>query len=325
MTKLSIIIPAYNSEKFALDCLNSILEDEFSDFEVIVVNDGSTDKTKEIVESISDNRIKLFNNKNHGVSYSRNFGLKKASGEYIMFVDADDTIEHNSLKKMMSYVKKYNPDVIISQFYGNNSNLMIFEDNKIDDIIEALIVPNKNYLDSSLVGYACGKIYSKHVIKNVFFDNRIHFKEDTLFNLNAYCNSKKILIIPEKCYNYILNENSASFKFFDNYNKEIIYYMDILKTYVEKNIISVDDYYIFGVYMYMILLKHNVLHKKNKKNYNSDLQKTFKSSHWNEIFKNVDTKLLDKKYKILQFTYNNRMTLFIRIIFKLNEMRNKYV
>lgn len=324
MNKLSIIIPAYNAERFILDCLNSILNDDFSNFEIIIINDGSTDKTQAIIENISDNRIKLFNNKNHGVSYSRNYGLKKALGDYVMFVDSDDTIKHNSLKKMMNYAKKYKPDIIISQFEEEKSDLMIFENKKINDIIEALIVPNKNYLNSSLLGYSWGKVYSKHVIENIFFDEKIRFKEDTLFNLNAYFNSKKIIIIPDKCYNYVLNENSVSFKFFDNYNKEIMYYLDILKPYVKKSVISMQDYYIFGLYMYMNLLKHNVLHKKNKDKYNFSLRKTLESDQWNEIFKNVNPNLLDKKYKILRFAYNNKMALMIRIMFKLNELRAAY-
>ena len=324
MNKLSIIIPAYNAERFILDCLNSILNDDFSNFEIIIINDGSTDKTQAIIENISDNRIKLFNNKNHGVSYSRNYGLKKALGDYVMFVDSDDTIKHNSLKKMMNYAKKYKPDIIISQFEEEKSDLMIFENKKINDIIEALIVPNKNYLNSSLLGYSWGKVYSKHVIENIFFDEKIRFKEDTLFNLNAYFNSKKIIIISDKCYNYVLNENSASFKFFDNYNKEIMYYLDILKPYVKKSVISMQDYYIFGLYMYMNLLKHNVLHKKNKDKYNLSLRKTLESDQWNEIFQNVNPNLLDKKYKILRFAYNNRMALMIRIMFKLNELRAAY-
>lgn len=324
MIKLSIIIPVYNSEKFILNCLNSILDDKFSDFEIIVVNDGSNDKTREIIENISNKRIKLYNNENHGVSYSRNFGLTKASGKYVMFVDSDDTIERDSLYTMMNYVTKYKPDILISQFESKTDSLMKFEDSEIKEIIDALIVQNKNALDSALLGYSWGKIYSKHILKNVKFDEKLRFREDTLFNLNAYCNSKKIIIIPEKCYNYILNDNSTSFKYFNDYNEEIVYYLNVLRNFVTKGIISYDDFYIFGIYMYMNLLKHNILHKKNKNHYNSDLRKTFELSQWCEIFENVDSSLLDKKYKMLKFAFKNKFAFLIRIMFKINEMRNSY-
>ncbi|GEB93259.1 glycosyltransferase [Streptococcus thermophilus] len=324
MTKLSIIIPTYNSENYILNCLNSIIFDKFTDFEVIIINDGSTDKTKEVVEKISDKRIKLYNNENHGVSYSRNFGLERANGEYIMFVDSDDTIEHNSIDVMMNYILEYKADIVIGQFESKNCDLITFQGNEIKQLIDALIVPNKNELDSSLLGYSWGKIYSKKVLRNIYFDTKLHFKEDTLFNLNIYNNSKKIIIIPKKCYNYVLNNDSTSFKYFEDYNLEVTYYLSIMKNFVESNVISIDDFYTFGAYMYMNLLKHNILHQQNKNRYNIDLKKTFELSQWCKIFSNVNPKLLDKKYKMLKIAFNYKMTVLIRIMFKINELRNLY-
>ena len=322
MIKLSIIIPAYNSEKYILKCLNSILNDKFSDLEVIVVNDGSKDRTNEIIENIKDNRIRLFNNENHGVSYSRNYGLKKALGKYIMFVDADDTLEKDSLYKMMNVIIKENADIVIGQYIQQNKRIIKFNKSQINLIISALTAPNRNYLDSSLLGFVWGRVYSKKVLNNVLFDEKIHFKEDMLFNLDAYNNSNKIIIIPDKCYNYVLNDNSASFKFYPDYDLEIKYFYNILKNKVKSNIVNSEDLYIWGIYMYMNFLKHNLLHKESEGNCLKKIRKTFKNEMWCEIFDNVDSKTIDKKYKLLRFSFKKRLFVIIWIMYKINEMRN---
>ncbi len=324
MVKLSIVIPVYNSEKYILKCVNSILNDKFSDFEVIIVNDGSIDKTKEIIESIKDNRVKLFNNDNHGVSYSRNYGLKKALGKYVMFVDSDDTLEKDSIYKMMTVIIKENADIVIGQYIQQDKKTIKFNELQKSDIISALVSPNRNYLDSSLLGFVWGKVYLKQVLDNVRFDEKIHFKEDMLFNLDAYNNSNKIIIIPDKCYNYVLNENSASFKFYSDYDLEIKYFYNILKDKAENGIINNKDLYIWGIYMYMNFLKHNLLHKESKGNYLKKIRKTFKDEIWCEIFNNVDSRAIDKKYKLLRLSFEKKLSIIIFIMYKINEMRTKY-
>ena len=94
MTKISVIVPVYKVEKYVGECINSILAQSFKDFELILVDDGSPDKSGEICDSYAkkDNRIKVFHKKNGGVSSARNFGIDKAVGEWLCFIDSDDTI-----------------------------------------------------------------------------------------------------------------------------------------------------------------------------------------------------------------------------------------
>ena len=89
MVTLSIIIPVYNGEKYIKRCLDSIFTQSFENYEVIIVNDGSTDNTKNILDELKNDKLKIYNNENHGVSYSRNFGIEHSIGEYIMFVDVE--------------------------------------------------------------------------------------------------------------------------------------------------------------------------------------------------------------------------------------------
>ena len=95
MVKFSFILCVFNGEKTINNCINSILNQTYSDFELIIINDGSLDNTLNIINLIKDNRIKLVNQKNHGLSYSRNVGIKNSKGKYILFVDSDDTISNN--------------------------------------------------------------------------------------------------------------------------------------------------------------------------------------------------------------------------------------
>ena len=109
MVKFSIIVPVYNVEKYLEDCLDSILKQTYDDFEVIVVNDGSTDNSQKVIDNYAkrDNRIKAFKKKNGGVSDARNYGISKAKGEYFIFVDSDDTINDKLLEKLDKEIKKY--------------------------------------------------------------------------------------------------------------------------------------------------------------------------------------------------------------------------
>ena len=100
MPKISIIVPMYNSEKYIKKCLESILNQTYEDFEVLLVNDGSTDKTESIVNRYNDKRIKYIKNKKSGIGKTRNLGIDKSKGEYLMFVDSDDYLDKSAVEKL---------------------------------------------------------------------------------------------------------------------------------------------------------------------------------------------------------------------------------
>ena len=110
MPKYSVIVPVYNAEEYLDKCLNSILKQTNQDFEVICINDGSTDKSLDILNKYKDDII-IINEENSGVSIARNNGVKKASGKYLVFVDSDDYLENKLLEKVDN-VSKNNPDII---------------------------------------------------------------------------------------------------------------------------------------------------------------------------------------------------------------------
>ncbi len=216
--KLSIIIPCYNVEKFVRNCTESIVMQQGFDFEVILVNDGSTDKTLEILENLAqtDERIKVINQENQGLSGARNTGIENAKGDYIMFVDADDWLEPNAFE-------------LISKNF-NNEDLFCFSYNRVFD---HKITPrdlkiegsfDANFIQRRMVGLigkelsdpsqadslvtVWGKIYKSDFIKknNIqFVETKIYGNEDALFNIQylEFASNSKVLNLP--LYNYRKN------------------------------------------------------------------------------------------------------------------------
>lgn len=203
---LSIVIPIYNGERMVEECLNSIIKDTDSkDVEILVVNDGSTDGTKAILERISqgDERIKVFNNTNHGVSYSRNYALNKAVGKYIMFVDADDYLSEGWFE-------------IIKEDFDKNFDIVYYCKQDIDyNITKEEVIKNimclsggNNYFCSP-----CSKLIRKEIIGDLRFSDTIINGEDMLFNLKLILKADKYHIRDKSFYNYRVYEGSSTKRF----------------------------------------------------------------------------------------------------------------
>lgn len=192
--KLSIIVPVYNAEKYLKKCIESIFDNLENSFEVIIINDGSNDSSLKIIEELMKKytNIVLINNFNNGVSYSRNIGIKKSKGDYIMFVDADDELKKNWFDETKKYMSE-NSDVI----YFSKYNLK----------------PNKNELLKYVVGYneenICiagpySKLFKRKLIEEnqILFDEKIINGEDMLFNIEILNKADKVKTINKSFYLY---------------------------------------------------------------------------------------------------------------------------
>lgn len=191
---LSIIIPVYNAEKYLEKCMKSIFNNIENSFEVILINDGSKDNSLEIIKEFMQkyNNIELINNSNNGVSYSRNLGIKKAKGNYIMFVDADDELEKNWLDIIDSYMAK-NYDIVYFSKYNLKPNK--------NDLLKYIVGYNKENL---CIAGPYSKIFRREFIEknNILFNDKIINGEDMLFNIEALSKAKKIRCINEPIYLY---------------------------------------------------------------------------------------------------------------------------
>ena len=215
-TKVSVIVPIYNAEKYLKRCIDSILNQTFKDFEVILINDGSTDSSLEIcnIYVASDNRIHVINQQNRGVSVARNNGIVYSKGEYITFVDSDDFLEPDALNVMYCAIRNGYDLVCASYRRVSNSRKnmasFIFEQKSVNVFQLAELCYDIN-LDISLGG-PCWKLYKTSIIKinNIFFPEDMSYFEDNVFNIQYYSYIRKAYLLDTIVYNYYYTDVSLT-------------------------------------------------------------------------------------------------------------------
>lgn len=228
MKKLSIIIPVFNGEKFIKRCVDSVLNQSMYIDEIIIINDNSTDGTIEILEKNYSNlvNIKIINlKKNHGVSYCRNLGIEKSSGEYIGFVDSDDYVEVNMFEKMYNNAKDNNLDICICNFVEVNQQNRIKSKYKNNEEILERDKSLEKYLLNKISPSVWDKIFRRKILKNIKFNTKLIIGEDILFCLEAFYYSKKTGFVNDYLYNYIQNDNSAV----HTISSKLLQYIDVIK------------------------------------------------------------------------------------------------
>lgn len=213
--KLSIVIPVYNVEKYILKCLESIFSQPFQDFEVICVNDGSTDNSLAVLQSFKDDRLIVIDKKNEGSGVARNTALAIARGEYVFFVDGDDWIEENSLQKMIDEAERLHTDVLI---FGG---LSCYEDKKQSGGYSVDKLPKK-YLNRvfsaedikkdvfKFPSTAWTKLYRREFLqKNDIKFQEIKVGQDQLPFFHSMITAERIALFPENLYCYRKNRKGA--------------------------------------------------------------------------------------------------------------------
>jgi len=225
VSAISVIIPMYNSENYLGECLDSLLSQTFQDFEVIVINDCSTDNSRQIAETYLEKfsgRLKIFDNeKNFGAGASRNNGLRLSSGEYVFFLDADDKITPNAFKEMYDLANNYDVDVVnCTKFYrvneGDKEFKMIDINEAIDkEIVEEDILFRMDNLLRNKIGWRVWLRLSRRdfLLENeIFFAEDIEYAEDQVWTHGLIFCAKKIVHIPRAYYFYRIHKDSIVWK-----------------------------------------------------------------------------------------------------------------
>lgn len=248
--KISIIIPCYNVQNYLGHCLESIINQTFSDFEVVCINDGSTDKTLDVIQTYAkkDPRIKVFNQENKGLSESRSLGIKYATADFIMYVDGDDWLELDCLESLVNTKDDYD---IVAFSYTRD-----FKKGSIPKKIGLAGEYNANLIQQKIVGPigdelkivenidalvpVWGKLYKSEMIKDMKFHdiNQIGTWEDGLFNLQVLEKANKVFVIDRPLYHYRkTNQNS-----FTNSNRKDLYKKWLFKfSLIQKLILNKDQ------------------------------------------------------------------------------------
>lgn len=319
MPKISIIIPVYNAEKYLKICVDSILNQTFKDFELILINDGSSDTSKEICEQYIklDKRIYMIDQANQGVSVARNSGIDFASGEYIMFCDSDDWMEKNCLQSLYDkIISNRNIDIVFSgaykDFYYNDKKIM----SKIEGISEELfmnVMGLERYIEYIynsclvLVQSPWAKLYSSKIIKsnNLYFNKNMICYEDFDFNLRFIYYSSNILFLKDIYYHYRIIKNNAGLS--KRKKNDLVYEISMIHKRINQLLIkikakqkSID--YIESIFIdaYGLVLKKIIIEEKNieTKERNTILKHLFKDDEFLKFF-NAKKSVL-RFYKIIK-------------------------
>ena len=192
MKKVSIIIPAYNIEQYIEECLESIINQTYKNIQIIIINDGSTDKTLDICSSIKDNRIEIINQKNGGISVARNEGLKKANGEYFLFVDGDDILDTKAVEILVEMIEKSKADLAIC---GHEKFISQYRDDTYMSSNNRIYTPKeyfKEILSFRQNTYAWGTLIKKKYKNILKFPEKDYFEDlGTMYQL--YKQAKSIV------------------------------------------------------------------------------------------------------------------------------------
>lgn len=292
--KISVIIPVYNSSTYLRKCLDSVVNQTLKDIEIIVINDGSTDDSKNIIEeyTVKYKNIIFIDQENKGIGKTRNIGIKKATGEYITFVDSDDYIKENMLEEYYKYAKKHNFDLVIGSYIKKiNNKEIIFENNKFKTG-NVKTTPQILYL----IEYGpWAKLYKREMLinNNIYFDEKRKY-EDMPFVSKALLKSKLIGQITEPYYYYIIHNNSET----TTMDKRVFDILDILK--------EVKDYYKREYYLrdeldYVIIDKVTTYMLQQRVQKDNKLRIEFINAGYAFLNKNIKNWRGNKYYKKTNF------------------------
>ena len=313
--KVSVIIPVYNVEKYIDKCLNSLVNQTLKEIEIIVVNDGSPDNSQEIIDKYVKNypdKVKSFIKENGGQGEARNFGLTKANGEYIGYVDSDDYVELDMYEKLYNKAKKDNLDIVICGSYS------VFEDftKKVEDL-------DKIYFDDKNKNSFFGKmaVWNKIYKKELLTKNKLTFRskkwyEDFDFTLNVLSKAKRIDYVNEPFYDYLIREGSTM------NNSNIERNLEILEAFnqvidnkkIDKDILeflAIDHIYISAI---VRILRSDARNKEKIKVINK--LKMYINDNFSNFNNNKYLYLLSNNRKIIYNLIKLKQYWLVKLIFK---------
>jgi glycosyltransferase involved in cell wall biosynthesis len=332
--KVSVIIPVYNVESYLEKCLNSVINQTYNDIEIILVNDGSTDQSLEIIihKSKMDSRIIFVDKKNSGVSSARNEGIKMSTGELIAFLDADDWLEINFLEKMVRVYNETKADMIRCDAKKDYEGKFIkistllsegfYNKTALNEKLYPQLVSGKDF-DNSPICSCCFTLYKSNIIKefNIYFDENAVRSEDLIFNIEYLLNVKSFYYLKNELLYVIRNVPSSEIK--EKYLKECfssyMYAHNRIKNIIDLNdpkINNIDNQFSNQVIFYALISLSNEISPCNDKKLAEKIRYIGEIINSNEVkhsFENLDnnTKIALKSLKVWLIKKNMPKMLYL--------------
>lgn len=315
MPKISVIIPVYNVEKYIEKCLESLAKQIMQDFEVIIVNDGSTDNSGKIIKNYIKQqnnkfKVKYLKKENGGLASARNYGVKYAKGKYIFFLDSDDYIDDNFFLELDKYINK---DIDLIKFkmktVDENNNIIEKLDGDVFDICTGEEGYKKLCTTDKYMDPACIYLYKREFFVENNFKYKLRYHED--FGLTSLIIVKaKSFISTDICgYNYLQRQQSLTKgqneKNIERAKDMICHYDNMISIIDNYNISEETKELIKRYYTNSIILKTNTLKGKERKQYIKEIKNRF-------MYKNIKPENLKQKVKRILLKYNINLYLKLR-------------
>lgn len=344
MKKISIIIPVYNAGNYISICLKSVIEQSYTNWEIILIDDGSTDNSKEIYEKIAtkNNKIKVFQQTNKGVSSARNLGIEKADGDYIVFLDADDWIDSIFLERMLEVIEKENADIVqCNSYYANNNKYIERKHirpsysirnnmNELQlDILYREYDEKKNDCSVGAMRGVWGKIFKASIIKKITFNEKIDIFEDGIFVLNALQNSKKVVLMDEYYYYYRMTENSSNTKYKPDFSSKVIEIFREINNFIAKNNKDMEFKEYFNIMVFEMISStldkdifniHSQYHRKEKI---KQLEGLIGQDFCKEAISKLNIKYLNRNQRLLYLLLKIKFYFLIYYLYMIKQMIKK--
>ena len=229
---VSIIMPAKNSGAYIRRCIESVLSQKFTDWELLIINDGSTDDTVVTAMSFSkdDERIRVFDSQGKGVSAARNYGLELSTGDHIAFIDSDDSVDPDYLSVLVELAEKNNADISQCSLYYRYDNGTVVQEKETEDAVYNGHDEIMNAYFSGMVGKIClaawGKLFRRELLNGIRFDETLTIQEDAFFTFQCAMKSSKIACCNRALYYYYQNSASVMNRAFDGSKMQYFVVLD---------------------------------------------------------------------------------------------------
>ena len=342
---ISIVVPIYNGEKYIEDCIESILKQTYSDWELILIDNASTDDSYEICKEFADrdDRIQVFHQyRNVGVSAARNLGIEKSKGEFVTFIDADDWVETDYLERLLAIQKKKKADLVICEYqkaydkdreilrnrFGNKKVFMKSAKSNADGCAEQerkkcqlKVYDVKEYLEKYFLKgntHCWGVLFTREALSGIYFPKGITIGEDMLFLMDVVWEARTIVVTNYKGYYYYINESGAmKKKFTSSYMDQITCWEKALEKMKEEYpelIVIVES--ILVVSVLLVVGKLAELSKNERKQYIEEEKSCYESLKKYSEKKEI-RKFLPSGYPLKVFVYKHFPNVYVFLYGKL--------
>lgn len=284
MTKISVIVPVYNTQDYLSECIDSVLNQSLSDFELVCIDDGSTDGSLEILKAYEENdsRIQVISQENRGLGASRNVGLNIAQGEYVLFLDSDDYLESGALEKLHDKASENDLDLVFfkivnfsnktkRQSHSEYFDMKFLKDIVKDDVFTWVQVKERIF-DISVT--ATSKLFKRELISDIAFPEGLIF-EDNLFFIKVIFRAKRAYFYDDYFYYRRIRPDSITNSYYSNYSDCIVIYDRIIEFVKSIGRYDEFDYLILDRQCFDLFHRFRLLKEEYKEDYFNKMKDSF--------------------------------------------------